>query len=80
MIECLAPCNSAGGQVFLSTNITMIQTIKEAVSVSISLHEQIDSYKLPADTKIKLEALGQCLRSITTILDDERNKQDTAQC
>lgn len=58
----------------------MIQNLKEATSVSMSLYDQIDSYKLPADTKIKIEALGQCLRSIIAILDDERNKEDTTQC
>ena len=79
MIKCLAPCNSVGGQVFLSMNNTMNQTIKEAASVSISLHKQIDPYKLPADTKIKLEALGQCLRSLINILDDDKHQNTTTQ-
>ena len=57
----------------------MNQTIKEAASVSISLHKQIDPYKLPADTKIKLEALGQCLRSLINILDDDKHQNTTTQ-
>ena len=49
---------------------------KEAAHVSINLHNEIDSYKLPKDIRIKHNALGQLLRSLLTALEDERLRPD----
>ena len=49
---------------------------KEAAQVSINLHNEIDSYKLPKDIRIKHNALGQLLRSLLTALEDERLRPD----
>ena len=69
-----------GGSSILSMNQTMNNTLKEAALTTIKIHDDVDTYKLPADTKIKIEALGQCLRSMLQILNDEPNKTNTAQC
>lgn len=45
--------------------------ITDALEVTISLYESIDPYRLPSDTKIKYDALGQCLRSLMEVLPDE---------
>ena len=49
----------------------MNQVIKEAIEVSLSLYNKVDSYKLPSDTKVKHIALGQCLRSLVELLENE---------
>ena len=49
---------------------------KEAAQVSINLHNEIDSYKLPQDIRIKHNAIGQLLRSLLTALEDERLRSD----
>lgn len=57
----------------------MIEDIKEAVTVSLNLYNQVDSYRLETDSKVKHLALGQCLRSIIEILEDDRgSNQSTA--
>jgi hypothetical protein len=50
--------------------------LKEAAQVSINLHNEIDSYKLPQDIRIKHNAIGQLLRSLLTALEDERVRPD----
>ena len=49
---------------------------KEAAQESINLHNEIDSYKLPQEIRIKHNALGQLLRSLLTALEDERVRPD----
>ena len=46
--------------------------IKEAAEVSLSLYEEIDPFKLPQETRIKHNALGQLLRSLLTTVENER--------
>lgn len=60
-------------------NITeMNEVIKQAAMVSLNLHESINGYKFPADIRVKYLALGQCLRSLIDILEDEHKRdQDT---
>ena len=56
----------------------MNQVIKEAIEVSLSLHKNVDSYKLPSDVKIKYIALGQCLRSLVDLLENDARRDQTA--
>ena len=58
----------------------MDETIKEATELTINLHESIDNRKLPKDIDIKHNAIGQCLRSILEMLDNdiEQNKNAAA--
>ena len=49
---------------------------KEAAQVSINLHNEIDSFELPQDIRIKHNAIGQLLRSLLTALEDERLRSD----
>lgn len=52
------------------------KVIQEAVQVSLSLYDQVDCYKLETDAKVKYLALGQCLRSIVDILENEPRNTD----
>jgi hypothetical protein len=61
------------------TNHKMNKAIKEAVEVSVNLYENVDAYKLSSGDKIKHLALGQCLRSMVELLENElRNNQSPA--
>ena len=74
MIECLALRTLRRVQVF-STNIEIKQAmtkIIEAAEVSLNLHNQIDTFKLPEEIRIKHKALGQLLRSLLTTVENER--------
>lgn len=61
----------------LNTN-QMNQVIKEAVEVSLSLYDKVDSYKLPSDAQVKHVALGQCLRSLVELLENESRASNPA--
>lgn len=52
----------------------MNKALQEAVEVSINLYNEVDPYKLPSDDKIKHQALGQCLRSLVELLENESNR------
>ena len=58
----------------------MDETIKEATELTINLHESIDNRKLPKDIVIKHNSIGQCLRSILEMLENdiEQNKNAAA--
>ena len=58
----------------------MNETIKEATELTINLHEGIDTRELPRYLVIKHSAIGQCLRSILEMLENdiERNKNAPA--
>jgi len=45
--------------------------IKEAAEVSLSLYNQIDGYKLKERNRITHQSLGQVLRSLVALLEDE---------
>jgi hypothetical protein len=45
--------------------------IKEAAEVSLSLYNQIDGYKLKEGNRITNQSLGQVLRSLVALLEDE---------
>ena len=45
--------------------------IKEAAEVSLSLYNQIDGYKLKEGNRITHQSLGQVLRSLVALLEDE---------
>ena len=49
----------------------MSEYTKQATELSIDLHKSIDTMRLPAETKIKLDALGQCLRSLLETIENE---------
>ena len=55
----------------------MDENITDATDLTLSLYESIDPYKFSQDVRIKYHALGQCLRSLKEMLQDER-RQDTA--
>lgn len=55
------------------------EVIKEAVEVGINLHKNVDAYKLPSESRLNHDALGQCLRSIVDILENENRKTATPQ-
>lgn len=61
----------------MRTTNEMNEVIKQAIEVSINLYENVDSYKLSSDSRVKHVALGQCLRSIVDILDNENRKPNT---
>lgn len=48
--------------------------IKEAAEVSLSIYNSIDSYRLPEVNRVAHKSLGQVLRSLVELLDNERNK------
>ena len=56
----------------------MNKTILEATEVSLSIYNQIDSYQLPEETRVKHKALGQVLRSLVEILDKHEQSKATA--
>ncbi len=75
-LQCLALLQFGGGaKLFLPMNQTnpthMSEYTKQATELSINLHESIDTMRLPAETKIKLDALGQCLRSLLETIENE---------
>jgi hypothetical protein len=77
----LGPLHGAGGQVSLQNNLYKLdETIKEATELTINLHKDIDPRELPRDIVIKHNAIGQCLRSILEMLENdiERNKNAPA--
>ena len=55
-------------------NTNTMNHITTAIQVSLNLHNAIDAYKLPAETRVKYDAIGQCLRSL---LEKLQNEQDT---
>jgi len=56
----------------------MNEHISEATEITLNLYDSIDSYKFTPEVQVKYKALGQCLRSIMEILQDERRKRTTA--
>ena len=73
MLDYLAPRNSAGGSSNLidMQNNKLMNTIKDATSTTLSIHEAIDTRRLPEEVRIKHNAVGQCLRSLIELLDNE---------
>lgn len=73
MIDYLAHRNSAVG----SSNLQSMQTknimdnLKEATTTTLSIHNAIDTRRLPQEVRIKHDAVGQCLRSLIELLDNE---------
>jgi len=57
----------------------MNQQITTALEVTLSLYDSIDGYKFSDDTKVKYQALGQCLRSLMETLDNDRHENATTQ-
>ena len=58
----------------------MNDKIKEATELAINLHNDMDTRGIPKSILIKHKAIGQCLRSMLDILenDNERNKNTPA--
>ena len=58
----------------------MNDKIKEATELTINLHNDMDTRGIPKSLLIKHNAIGQCLRAILEILenDNERNKNAPA--
>jgi hypothetical protein len=79
MIQCLAPCTSAGGQAFFFTYTQMENSLKEAVLTSIKLYDQIDFYRLPQELQIKYKGLGQCLRTALELTTNDKQQNTTTQ-
>jgi|DEB0MinimDraft_6_1074348.scaffolds.fasta_scaffold04666_3 hypothetical protein len=82
MIECLALLHVAEGSSILH-NITtkyMNEKMKEATELTINLHQGMDTKGIPKSLLIKHNAIGQCLRSMLDILenDNERNNKAPA--
>jgi hypothetical protein len=73
MIDYLAHRNSAVG----SSNLQSMQTknimdnLKEATTTTLSIHDAIDTRRLPEEIRIKHNAVAQGLRSLIEILDNE---------
>jgi len=83
MIECLALLHVAGGSSILHNNYYkthMNEKMKEATELTINLHQGMDTRGIPKSILIKHNAIGQCLRSMLDILenDNERNKNAPA--
>ncbi len=57
----------------------MNQQITTALEVTLNLYDSIDGYKFSDDTKVKYQALGQCLRSLMETLDNDRHENATTQ-
>ena len=55
-------------------NRSEMTKIKEAAEVSLSIYNSIDSYKLPEGNRVAHKSLGQVLRSLVELLENERNK------
>ena len=55
----------------------MNKVIREAIEVSLSLYDTVDSYKLPSDSRVKHIALGQCLRSMVELLENDTQSNST---
>lgn len=51
--------------------------IQEATETSLNIFNEIDSLRIPEESRVKIKALGQVLRSMKVILENERNKLDT---
>lgn len=56
------------------TNRNEMTKINEAAEVSLSIYDTIDSYKMPEGNRVAYKSLGQVLRSLVELLDNERNK------
>jgi len=82
MIECLALLHVAEGSSILHNNykIYMNEKMKEAAELTINLHQGMDTRGIPKSILIKHNAIGQCLRSMLDILenDNEPNKNAPA--
>ena len=83
MIECLALLHVAEGSSILHNNYYkthMNEKMKEAAELTINLHQGMDTRGIPKSILIKHNAIGQCLRSMLDILenDNERNKKAPA--
>jgi|TARA_B110001452_G_C15175353_1_gene408423 hypothetical protein len=60
-------------------NRSEMTKIKEAAEVSLSIYNSIDSYKLPEGNRVAHKSLGQVLRSLVELLENERNKPTDTQ-
>ena len=45
--------------------------IKEAAEVSLSIYNTIDGYRIPEGNRVAHKSLGQVLRSLVALLEDE---------
>jgi hypothetical protein len=82
MVECLAPHNSVRGSSIyymkqLNYQHNEMTKIQEATETSLNIFNEIDSLRIPEESRVKIKALGQVLRSMKVILENERNKLDT---
>lgn len=48
-----------------------MDNLKEATTTTLSIHNAIDTRRLPQEVRIKHDAVGQCLRSLIELLDNE---------
>jgi len=63
----------------LLQNRNEMTKIKEAAEVSLSLYNQIDGYKLKEGNHITHQSLGQVLRSLVELLENERPESTNTQ-
>jgi hypothetical protein len=58
--------------------------LEDATKTTLSIHNSIDTRGIPKEIRIKHNAVGQCLRSLIEILENERNRptdtQSATQC
>ena len=59
----------------MQTNI--MNTLKDATNTTLSIHNQIDTRRLPEEVRVKHNAVGQCLRSLIEILDNEQRAYES---
>jgi len=48
-----------------------MNSLQDATKTTLSIHEAIDTRRLPEEVRIKHNAVSQCLRSLVEILDNE---------
>ena len=54
-----------------------MNTLKDATNTTLSIHNQIDTRRLPEEVRVKHNAVGQCLRSLIEILDNEQRAYES---
>ena len=53
--------------------------IKEAAEVSLSIYNTIDGYRIPEGNRVAHKSLGQVLRSLVELLENERPESTNTQ-
>lgn len=79
MLDYLALRNSAGGSSNLQSmqNNKLMNNLKDATITTLSIHDAIDTRRLPEEVRIKHNAVAQGLRSLIEILDNELRAPET---